>query len=288
MALCVAFVDGALEREAQLEFQRRMATEPDLAAATQALLETDEMLRKLEAGTQRKLANARRMRPWMWVTSLAAAAALLLVLGRWMLAESPAPSFEVAAAPSFESPLDYIASRPELAGLRPRGVDVLRGENQAPNIQAEEFLAKAAAIEADRQPLASRDIRAGYFVVPIDVSRAAEVVIYAFPKQRAALHLPASEPRGFDPLFWGQVPAGRHVLPAPRFVPDAAHAGSVRYERGFLVSVGVGELDVLVGVRRPAATLGTAARYQDSAEAERALSADGFVVRHLRVREPGD
>ena len=181
MALCVAFVDGELERDAQLAFQRRMATEPDLAAAAQALLETDEMLRKLNAGTQTQLARVRRMRPWVWAASLAAAAALVFVIGRWSLTAGRAPSFEVALAPSFESPLDYIASQPSLAGQRPRGVDVQRGETQQPNIEAQEFLAKARTVEADVERVASVDISAGYFVVPIEVARDAEVVLYAFP-----------------------------------------------------------------------------------------------------------
>ena len=283
MALCVAFVDGELERDAQVAFQRRMATEPDLAAAAQALLETDEMLRKLNAGTQAKLARVRRMRPWVWAASLAAAAALIVAIGRWNLTSGPAPSFEVALAPSFESPLDYIASQPSLAGLRPRGVDVLRGENQAPNIEAQEFLAKARAVEVDAERVASKEISAGYFVVPIEVSRAAEVVLYAFPAQRAT-----AESAAIEPLYAGQLPSGRHVLPGPRFAPDTAHAEWVHYERGFLVGVGVGELDVVVGVRRTGAPARTATRFKNGAEAEAALTADGFVVRHMRVREPRD
>jgi len=285
MALCVAFVDGALEREAQLAFQSRMATEPDLASATQALLETDEMLRKLEAGTQRKLARIHRLRPWIWAASIAAAAALAFVLGPMFLAPGKAPSFEVALVPSFESPLDYIASQPELAGLRPRGVDVLRGDSQQPNIESREFLAKAAAVEADMRPLTSAEIRAGYFVVSIEVDRAAEVVVYAFAKPRAGDKIPVGQA---DPLYSGDLSPGRHLLPNPRFLPDPSHTDWVHYERGFLVGVGVGELDVLVGVRRAGSSARTATRFEDAVQADLALRADGFAVRHLSVREPGD
>ena len=285
MALCVAFVDGMLEAEAKHAFELRLAREPALAAAAQALLEADEMMRRLSAGTERKQARVRSLRPWIWAASLAAAAALFVLLGRsfWgdsLWSERAAPTFEVAVAPGFESPIDYIASRPELAGLRPPGLDVVRGDNPAPNISGDEFVAKARAVEADAQRGVA-DISAGYFVVPIQVADEADVLVYAFPQNGAAPTV------GVEPIYAAAIAAGAHVLPSPRFAVNAKGGGNVHYERGFLVGVGAGELDVVVAVRTRSHVAQEPPRCRDAASAERELVARGFAVRHLRVREPG-
>lgn len=276
MSLCVAYVDGALDEDARLAFELRMAAEPDLAQATQALLETDELMRKLSVEEQRAQPRIARVR-WTKYLPLAAAAAVVILFLTYNRRDDGARTL-VAVAPGFESPRDYIASRPELAGLRPAGVDVLRGDNAAPNIGADEFLAKASAVEDATTALAVHEATAGYFVLPIYLARDSRVVVYAFASG-------AKKGEPVAPLFAADLRADRHVLPGPRFA-TGERPGEVRYERGFLVPVGAVELDVLVAIGKPSAEPMPGQRFTDAAQAERELRSQGFDVRHLRVREP--
>jgi hypothetical protein len=288
MAMCVAYVDGDLSSDERIAFELRLAAEPALAAATEALLDTDHLLRKLEGDSVRQVARVRRMRPWLWSGSLAVAAAALTALGIHLLAPGAGmrvPSFRVAVAPSFESSSDFVASVPDLQGLRPAGLDVLRGSSEEPNIAAPDFAAKASTAE-DRLAStaldgAPREVTAGYFVVPLELARPSDVAIYALPK---------SGPHDAEvaPLFAAPIDAGRHVLPSQRFQLDGVTGASVHYERGFLVPVGAGELEVVIGVRERSAAAAEVPRVRDAQSARHALEQHGFAVRVLHVHEPAD
>jgi hypothetical protein len=284
MAACVAYVDGDLGSEQRAAFELRLANEPALAAATEALFDTDRMLRTAEFGTEQRLERVRRLRPWAWAASIALAAALLFTLAAYLLAPRPSvTTFRVAVAPGFESSADFIAARRELTGLRPPGLDVLRGAPSEPNIGALEFAERARAAEralaGESLEAKSNTITAGFFVVPLELDDAADVVLYALPASGAA----GAE---FEPVFSGRLEAGRHVLPKERFQLDDVTGDRVRYERGVLVPVGAREVDVVVGVRGPGSFGAFAPRVRDAAYAEHELELAGFRIRRMRVREP--
>jgi hypothetical protein len=288
-ALCVAYVDGLLSEERRIDFELRLARDPELAEVVQRLLSTDELLRRLGAKEGFDLQRARRIRPWVWAASLAAAAAVLVAIAIGLRLRGAAAAFEVALAPGYESAVDFIDSVPELRGLRPPGVGALRGEDQAPNVGAGDFLARAA--EAERTLLeraSAASVTAGFFVVPLELARPSAVVISAFTREGQRIQLFPEEPGTARALA-----AGRHVLPSARFLSGTP---GVQYARGFLVPIGSGALDVVVGVQpEPKDPRGDpigpggaiAAPVGPSAQGEsRALEASGFSVSRLRVLEP--
>ena len=312
MATAVAYVDGALGHDERLAFELRLAAEPALAAATGALRDTDRLLRTLEMQMRtlemqsaNQVARARRLRPLLWAGSLALAATVLIAVGVSLLdpgqfdpGERKA-GYRVAVAPGYESSADYIASVPSLGGLRPPGLDVLRGADETPNVSAREFAdrAHAAELELARTVLdqaagaatpsgssTQGEISAGFFVVPLELAVRSDVVVYALAEQAD----PARASEGAAPVFFATLEAGRHVLPKERVALDAVTGDSVRYERGFLVSLGAGVLDVVVGVRASSDAPLVVSKAGDKQQAVLELERAGFSVRVLRVREPAD
>jgi hypothetical protein len=283
---CVAWLDGELDGAERERFELRLAAEPDLAAAAEELLETDELMRRLDLRARAIAERRARLRPWLWAGSIAAAAALLVWVAASLLAPRPA-RVRVAVLPSFESATEFVASMPELQGLRPPGLDVQRGAGEAPNVGAAEFAARAESVEA---ALARRaietsqtDARAGYFSIPLDLERRSLVRVWAFPQ--------AGDPIALFPgdSSEGSLAAGPHMLPGARFRVAEGGEPYVVYERGYLVPIGARALDVVVAVRPWAAWAvdsRTVERASTADETQRALERAGWSVTRLVVREP--
>lgn len=292
LAACVDYIDGLLEQREQLEFEQRLAAEPELATHVQRLLETDELLR----AAQRTGALAVR-RPRVRIArtaALAAAAALLAWAGFGLFRASRPQPFEVALAPSFESARDYVATVETLEDLRPPGLESLRGGGGAPNVEPERFLELAAVAErrarAEALSRAAEAIEAPYFVVQLRLAEASDVVVASIVPGGAAerLHPPA----GGDASL-ARMPAGEHALPGERFeLAGAGRSARVRYRRGFLAPVGAQETAVVIGVR-PAGDGGAGVEPSPAELASRsveelsaALRAAGFETVTRLVREP--
>lgn len=290
-AQCVAYIDGLLDQREQLEFERRLAEDPALAERVRALLETDELLRGAKAQTAALGARANARRPLVWAASLAAAAALLVWLGIQLVRRpTTSTNFHVALAPSFEAGREYAASVAQLEGLVARGVETLRGDNAVENVTPERFveIAREAELEEASRRLSDAglaQLRAGYFVLPLRLERASEVLVFAArPGQPFELLHPTDGSRQA-----ARLPAGLHVLPGERFVlAGEGDAVRVRYQRGFLTPLGAPELRVLVAVR--AAETGAAPSVAptdlEPAALRRALEDAGFAWRELSVGEP--
>lgn len=288
-ALCVAYIDGLLAQDEQLEFERRLAQDPELAARVRRLLETDELLREAQGELRVQQRAAQRRKPLVWIASLAAAAALLAWMGAHLLRRAPTATFDVALAASCESAREFAATLPALEGLVARGLETQRGGEQLENVPPARFveLARAAELEALRSALeadASAPLSAPFFVVPLRLSQPSEVVVFSLAPGRAAERL---WPAAGGPEV-GALPVGQHVLPAARFALAGAEASErVSYQRGFLTPLGVTELTVLVGVRpAPGGAALKLAGELDRAGLESALEAAGFAATALIVREP--
>lgn len=288
-ALCVAYIDGLLAQEAQLEFERRLAQDPELAARVRGLLETDELLRDAQRALGVEQQAARRRKPLVWIASLAAAAALLVWMGSQLLRRAPAAAFDVALAPSSESAREFAATLPQLDGLVARGLESQRGGAELANVPPTKFVELAREAEAAlvRQALeadGAAPLTAPFFVVPLRLARPSEVVVFALAPGRAVERL---WPAPGGPSV-AALPVGQHVLPAERFVLAGAGASErVSYQRGFLTPLGVGELTVLVGVRpAPGAQALELPATLDRSGLESALNAAGFATTALVVREP--
>jgi hypothetical protein len=299
-ARSIAYLDGLLSQDEQLAFEQRLAAEPELAARVQALLETDELLREEQRELSRRAEPARTQPPppraWLWAATFAAAAALVLWAAATLLQREDVSSFEVALAPSFEAARDYAATEPRLAGLSAPGVETLRGGESTDNVDSQRFveLAREAELERHRARLASagareRGLEAPFFVVSLRLSAPSSVVVASVGAGRGVERL---FPDPTASAAATELAAGLHVLPGERFVlAGSGPSTRVRYQRGFLAPVGVGELQVVVGVRpfADAAELApTAAELaaSDVHELEAALRAAGFETRTFVVREP--
>ncbi len=297
----IAYLDGLLSQDEQLAFEQRLAADPELAARVQALLETDELLRE-ERREPGRLEQPARMqatppRTWLWAASFAAAAALVLWAAATLLRREDVSSFDVALAPSFEAARDYVATEPRLAGLSAPGVETLRGGESADNVDPRRFveLAREAELERHRARLADgggaleNELEAPFFVVSLRLSAPSTVVVSSVAAGRAPERL-YPDPNAGDAAI--ELAAGVHVLPGDRFVlAGSGPSTRVRYQRGFLAPVGVGELQVVVGVRPVAAAAELAPTpaelaATDAHELEAALRAAGFETRRFVVREP--
>lgn len=295
------WLDGELAAGERERFELRLAAEPELARAAEDLAAMDDTLRRSRVRPKRT--GAPRLVPLrlLAVPALVAAAVLVLVLARTLQPPAPTPSFRVAVFPVDESARAFLDGLDELRGLRPPGLEELRGQDAEPNVTATDFLARATpALErlaAGSGPAAEG---AGFFAVPLVVapgSPPCEVVLLAVPESGRELRLWPPPDALAPPAPFA---AGTHWLPAAPLA--TGEAGTVRYERGFLVPVGARSLVVLAGVRAAAeggelerlvrawdaqledVTAGGAAREVERWRAE--LERAGFAVRELGVREP--
>jgi len=305
MARAVAFIDGAMSADERLRFELRLAAEPELAAALDSLMRTDELIRRVSAsrasgGGVLSLASRKKRSAWPWLASLAAAVLVVFGIVFWRERErSPRTDCLVSLAPSFASPEAFLASRPELEGLTPPGLGSLRGFSDETNIGAAEFVAKAHALEEKPAPprVARAPITAGWFVIPIELEASSSVVVLGFPRNGSSARLYPEATDARVPRERGRLDAGVHTLPRER-IELAANSGatpSVAYNRGFLVPIGARELDLVVGVRREEldaellATIDAALKRGDTRASVRTLLEErGFGVTELSVIEPKD
>jgi hypothetical protein len=187
----------------------------------------------------------------------------------------------VAFVASYESPLEALASAPELRELRPEGLSALRGSEEATNISAEEFLRVEAAVR-ERQAGNALERRvtsgeAGFFKIEIELEEDSIVYVQGFAADGEQFELQA------QPLH---LPAGRHELPGPRFSADPEHPGRIRYDRGYLVPVGCGTLSVFVATVPAGTPLESWPTGNEPALMDDILWEAGAKVHNLTVREP--
>lgn len=284
-ALCEAFVDGLLSPDKQRSFERRLASDPRLASAVRRMVSEDEALRRLHEADGLDERRVRAVKPWVWTASIAAGISLLGVLFIEAATNGGAPPFEAGLARSFDSATEYIDSVPALRGMRPPGVDALHGGTESTNIGATEFHVEATSAEqALIAQATATELDVDAFVIGIDLSGAAEVLVVAVPKfgEIEVLYPPFSNGQG------ARLPAGRHLLPGPRF--DFA-GERMRYRPGFQLPVGAGAFDLLLAVRsrsRGPVDLGSFADRLPVEQVTKALEDEGFEVCPMRVREPKD
>lgn len=294
-ALCMAYADGLLSPEQQLALEQRMGAEPELAALVRGLIDTDELLRRAHRSQLELDGRVRRRRPWLLLATIAAAAAILVWIGSNVF-DAPrtrSASFLVAVAPSYESPRELLDGAPELAAWSPPGLEALRGGATDFNISAAEFVERARAVELTRARAAwsapESEVSAGFFVVTLELRERSDVLVLALSPDRAPTRL-VPDSSANEPALLAE---GPHCLPSERFrvVGDGA-AARVRYERGFLVPLGIERLDVVIAVAPPDPKRGLVsvdgpAQSMRSVEAwVRHLEELGFATRSFAVREP--
>ncbi len=291
IATIVDWIDGSLSAEAALEFELCLTADPELAARVEAFADLDAQMRR-ELCTPGVRARARPH--WgVWTALAAAALVVIAVLPRFLA--SPAPTFEVALAPSFALAEDWTLQSAELKGSCAPGIAMARGENPT-QLSPEEFLRRAAltetAVVAQALESGQRELEAGWFVVPIELSAPASVVVLGFSQSAPTLRL-FPDPKVADPTKEAsRLAAGRQLLPGAR-ARFARSAQTIDYRPGFLVPLGTQELVVLVGVREAEIDTASLAELDgwiageksvDSAAAR--LAKAGFSVQRLSVREP--
>ena len=289
-ARLVAWLSGELADPERGEFELRLARDPELARLAQELGALDELLQRRRAGAEG--ARARRRRAWGWPLALAAGlAAVLLGRALFLSGTQRAKSVELAVAASPDSARAWIEAHPALAGLRPPGLDELRGPGEAPNVGAEDYLARAAPgerslFEALLRPEA--ELRAGHFVLPVRCAEECSLVVLGFPAEGRAQRLfPEREASG------ARLAAGEHLLPGPRLALQESAAGmQLEYRPGFLVPLGARSLHVLVASRPEGIESDLLAEIDRQLDAAgRAacggwLEERGFQLRTFEVREP--
>ena len=282
VATALDWIDGNLGVDAAIEFELRLAAEPELAARVEALARMDQRM------ARQRLSAPPRARWGRWL-ALAAAAALIATLTIPRLLGPREPAFEVPLAPGHALAEDWIHGAPALVGQCAPGIAMSRGEN--PTVLAPaEFLRRAALAEGQLidQALGSgaKELEAGWFVVPLELAEPASVLLFAWGERGAPQRLfPTSEAAALP------IPAGRSLLPGPRAV-GSADGAAVRYQPGFLVPRGVGQWVVLVAVRTREVGAEELRRLEEElatrehGPGQAHLEEQGFEVRRLIVREP--
>lgn len=293
MARAVAWVDGDLQEPERSRFELRLAAEPNLRAAVMEFVSADDLTRRLASAETRVIQAGARFQAWKWALATAAAGVLTLTL-RAILAHEPRAELQVALAPGFESAREWVADNPALAGLRPPGLDPLRSQNEPANIDANAYVERARAAEAklfDAQPLSSEPTRTGFFVLPLRSTRAMSVIVLGLPEKGSSARLYPADLDAAIASTLARLPAGDHVLPSARAVL-ADDGASVEYQRGFLVPVGAVALDVVFAARAEPLGSGELAaidaflRREPKSSVVSELARLGFEVRTLRVLEP--
>ncbi|MBL8861003.1 MAG: hypothetical protein JNK02_03245 [Planctomycetes bacterium] len=284
-ALAAAFVDGDLAEPERTVFELRLAAEPELAAHVEGLFATDELVRRHARRTGAALPRGARLRPFVLVLAAAAVVVAVLAIAS-LLDDAPArASVQVALRPSGESAAEWIALEPALGGLRPPGLDELRGPGESADADPRAFVDAARRLELralDRP--AAAETTAAFYSIALRLEAPCDVVIAAFPE------------RGPPQLVWpaagasARLEAGEHVLPSPSFhYVDDGRGPRVEYQRGFLVPLGSGRVVVLVGTRAARAE-GLHASQRVALESPSAqaslLAAAGFETRQYVLREP--
>lgn len=74
---CALYVQGSLPAAERVEFERRLAGEPELARRVAAHLSSGALLANLGPDTAASEARARRRRPLVWLLSILVGVALL-------------------------------------------------------------------------------------------------------------------------------------------------------------------------------------------------------------------
>jgi hypothetical protein len=285
LALCEAFVDGLLTAEERRVFERRLGSDPRLAAALRNMISDDAVLQRLQATDGADEQRVRFVRPWIWTASIAAGLSILAVLTVEAAIGGRAPRFEAGLAPSSESAVQYIDSIPDLKGLRPPGIDALQGGPDSTNVGATEFHVRASAAEqALIAKATATELDVDSFVIGLDLAGEAEVVVVAVPKfgKIEVLYPTFSAGEG------SRLPKGKHVLPGPHF--DFA-GERIRYRPGFQLPVGAAAFDLLLCVRsRDSGPIDPAilATRRPADQVAKSLEDEGYEVRRLRVSEPKD
>lgn len=285
------WIDGNLPEEAALAFELRLSAEPELAARVEELSNLDALVRRhVRAGTP----LARTRLHWgIWVAIAAAAVLAIAILPRFFA--PTAPVFEIALAAGYASAEDWTQQTAELKGACAPGIAVSRGTNPV-LLSPEEFLRRSTLSEdaVMEQALDGKrhELEAGWFVVPIELSAPASVVVLSFSPNAGPRRLfPDPESAATLPDA-ARLEAGRRLLPSPR--AEIGRSGqSVVYRPGYLVPLDAGELVLLVAVREADVDAATLALVDASIEQARSANATGefmveagFSVQKLRVREP--
>jgi hypothetical protein len=215
-----------------------------------------------------------------------------------MFSRSERNAVNVALAESAVSAEEFASLHESLRGLRPPGLDELRGPGDEPNVTAEDFVSRADAIEDELRRTAAAGgaspITAGYFVIPLTTSQACSAIVVGMPQQGAGERLfPARA--GAAALAEARLTEGAHILPRERVELVRDGTPHLVYHPGFLVPVGCKELTVVVATRRALfdetmlATVDRAlADKADLSAVTRLLAQQGFAVVTRRVIEPRD
>lgn len=291
IALAMAWIDGELEPEAAQDFELRLAADPALAARVESLSLLDEHLRR-DARVRARTERTRQR--WNVGVGLAAAALLLITVVPQLFAPR-APDFEVALAPGFAMAEEWIGTQPELRGASAPGIATSRGAGGAPR-SAEEFLraSELAEVQVSEQALAQgrRELQAGWFVLPMRLEEQASVLVFGFSESAPATRLFPASTDAASASVASRVMAGRRILPGPRAVAGEK-ARTVQYQPGFLLPLGVGELQVLIAVRRDELDStwlreldGELAAGTSAQQLAARLEREGFRLQRLVVREP--
>jgi len=284
-ALAVAFLDGDLAEPERTRFELRLAEDPDLAAEVERILVADEFVRRRVRGVGASDPRWRWRLVPMLLGAAAAAAVVVVLVDPWRDRAANTRDARICLRPSHESATEWLQDAPGLRGVRPPGLDELRGPGEPSDADPRAFVDAAFRIEAsvlDAPPLG--ETTAGYFSIPVRIGAPADVLAFAFPAN------------GSPHVLWpranesARLAAGDHVLPSKSFelVLDAA-GPRVEFRRGFLVPLGAGREVVVVGVRSASADeVGTELRAiaATATAQQKALEASGFQVSTFTVREP--
>jgi hypothetical protein len=301
----LAYLDGALSEEERIRFELRLADEPALAAAYEEIADVDGLLRSAE----RARAIPRRSAWRTWVP-FALAAAALAAFGVWaLLGRSPRPSFtcEVAVLPSSLEFDAYDATlgldpRLHLRGGGTRGADT---EGLGPTEYVEVVQRAERERRQDALARATLSTRAPYYTIPFRASSPCSALVLSITRTGAVAREYPRRDRPEWPANWHE-PGTVHVLPREVIrLADGAGGVDVELDPGFLVPIGVRELDVLLALRdtpladalvqeldgwieressRRATSAAQARSIVDDLHAW--LGARGFEVRRMRVEEP--
>lgn len=291
MSTAIDWLDGELSSEAAIEFELRLASDPTLAASVEGLGLFDARLRR-QARSRARLERTRSR--WSIAAGLAAAAVLAITLLAQFFAPR-APDFEVALASGFALAEDWAGAQPELRGASAPGIAVVRGA-AATHLSADEFLRASelseAAVIDNALSARRRELDAGWFVVPLELSEPASVLVLAFSAGGPLVRLFPDPEHVKEANLLARLEAGRHVLPSARAVPGR-QPQALDYRPGFLVPLGAEELTVLVCVHRDTFNAADLAQLEASVagqtsvdRVEQRLASSGFKLQRLTVREP--